>query len=137
MSFVVDSSVALGWIYIDEITPATLQLSKRVNQSGAWVPAIWHLEIANSLQTSVRSGRIDNTFRDKTLADLSLFKITTDSEMVERAWSSILAITEQSGLTIYDACYIELAQRRALPLATLDRDVRKAARAFDINLLST
>jgi len=32
-------------------------------------------------------------------------------------------------LTAYDAAYLELAKRTGLPLATLDDDLRKAARA--------
>jgi len=32
--------------------------------------------------------------------------------------------------TIYVAAYLELAQRRALPLASIDRDLRAAARAL-------
>lgn len=38
-------------------------------------------------------------------------------------------------LTLYDACYLELAQRRGLPLATLDTDLREAAKTLDIPLL--
>ena len=34
---------------------------------------------------------------------------------------------ERTGLTAYDAAYLELAQRRRLPLATLDRALRDAA----------
>jgi predicted nucleic acid-binding protein len=32
-------------------------------------------------------------------------------------------------LTLYDAAYLELAQRRGLPLAALDRELRSAAGA--------
>jgi predicted nucleic acid-binding protein len=35
-------------------------------------------------------------------------------------------------LTVYDAAYLELAQRRRLPLATVDRDLVAAARAIGI-----
>jgi predicted nucleic acid-binding protein len=36
---------------------------------------------------------------------------------------------------MYDACYLELAQRRALPLATLDHDLRAAAKTLGLELL--
>ena len=37
-------------------------------------------------------------------------------------------------MTLYDAAYLELARRRALPLATLDRDLRTAAAAENIKV---
>jgi len=36
---------------------------------------------------------------------------------------------------MYDAAYLELAQRRSLPLATLDQELRAAAPALNIALL--
>ena len=38
-------------------------------------------------------------------------------------------------LTHYDAAYLELALRRNLPLATLDKDLRRAARAENVKLV--
>jgi predicted nucleic acid-binding protein len=38
-------------------------------------------------------------------------------------------------LTAYDAAYVELAQRLAPPLATLDEDMRKAGGQLGLKLL--
>ena len=38
-------------------------------------------------------------------------------------------------LTVYDAAYVELAQRRALPLATLDRDMQRAGAQLGLKVL--
>jgi predicted nucleic acid-binding protein len=38
-------------------------------------------------------------------------------------------------LTVHDAAYVELAYRRALPLATLDRDMRRAGAELGLLLL--
>jgi predicted nucleic acid-binding protein len=38
-------------------------------------------------------------------------------------------------LEVYDAVYLELARRRALPLATLDKDLGTAASAVGIHVL--
>ncbi len=135
MSFVLDSSVALGWIYIDERTPAALEMSRSADQSGAWVPSIWHLEIANSLQFSVQRRRVDAAFRDQSLADLARLNITVDQETHVAAWAATLPLADRFRLTMYDACYLELAQRRALPLATLDHDLRAAASVLGLELL--
>jgi predicted nucleic acid-binding protein len=135
MSFVLDSSVTLAWVYLDELTPATFRLSEKVSQTGAWVPMIWRLEVANSLQNSIRRRRIDVAFRDKALADLSVMKIATDMETNAFAWSTTLHLADRLRLTPYDACYLELAQRRALPLATLDKDLRSAGKKLKIPLI--
>jgi predicted nucleic acid-binding protein len=37
--------------------------------------------------------------------------------------------------TEYDAAYLELAQRTGLPLATLDGNVKQAARLVDVSLV--
>jgi predicted nucleic acid-binding protein len=135
MSLVLDSSVALSWIYIDERTPAALDVSRNAGQSGAWVPTIWHLEIANSLQMSVRRRRVDAAFQDQSLADLTRLNISVDRETHTAAWTATLALADRFRLTMYDACYLELAQRRGLPLATLDHDLRAAAKALGLELL--
>jgi len=135
MALVIHSSLTLAWIYLDKLTPTTLRLSQSISKTGAWVPSIWRLEIANSLYFSVRRRRIDRAFRDRAINDLSHLAISVDTATDEFAWTTTLALSDRFGLTMYDACYLELAQRRALPLATLDKDLRKAAKALDIPLL--
>ena len=44
-------------------------------------------------------------------------------------------MADRFGLTIYDAAYLELANRRGLPLATLDGELRAAAAVIDVPLL--
>lgn len=43
--------------------------------------------------------------------------------------TAILALARQRGLTVYDAAYLELAQRRSLPLAAVDDALIRAATA--------
>jgi predicted nucleic acid-binding protein len=135
MPLILDSSVALAWIYTDELTPATLSLSKSIGETGAWAPSIWPLEIANSLFFSIRRGRIDHAFRDQAILDLTRLGISIDDVTHQHAWTTTLALSDRFKLTTYDACYLELAQRRNLPLASLDKDLRRAAEALDIPLL--
>ena len=132
---VLDSSVALAWVYEDEGGDAIDQVLERVVQGGAWVPAVWHLEVANSLEQAVRRRRIDAAFRDAALANLSDLDIKSDPETSVQAWTATLALAEKFGLTLDDAAYLELARRRTLPLASLDRDLRAAAETSGIGLL--
>ena len=96
---------------------------------------LWRLEIANALTIAVRRKRMSRNERAAALAKLSDLPIEIDTETLVHAWTSSLALADRFNLTLYDACYLELAQRRALPLATLDTDLRKAAKALDIPLL--
>ena len=104
-------------------------------ETGALVPALWRLEVANALQMGVRRRRIDAAFRDASLNDLALLAIEVDADTDTYAWSTTLWLAQQFGLTVYDAAYLELAQRRRLPLATLDESLHTAARALDIQRL--
>jgi predicted nucleic acid-binding protein len=135
MSFVLDSSVALAWIYSEETTAPISNLLTRLEQSDAWVPQLWKLEVANVLGIGVRKGRHDAAFRDRVLADLAILPIRVDPETNQHAWSVTVRLADQHKLTVYDAAYLELAQRRRLPLATLDTELRSAASAEDIDLL--
>jgi predicted nucleic acid-binding protein len=49
--------------------------------------------------------------------------------------SALIAAARQSGLSVYDAAYFELALRRNLPLATLDSRMRAAAQKAGIEIL--
>jgi predicted nucleic acid-binding protein len=135
VSLVLDTSVALGWYFEDERTPALDVLLDRVVETGAVAPVLWKLEIANGLQTAVRRKRIDAGFRDAAIAHLARLAIVIDMETGVHAWAATLGLADRFGLTAYDAAYLELAQRRALPLATLDNQLRTAGRALGLTLL--
>ena len=135
MSLVLDSSATLAWIYGDETTRAIREVFDRVADDGAVVPGLWRLEVANSLTIAVRRGRIDADFRQAALTDLSMLDITLDQHTDARAWGETLALADRFRLTLYDAAYLEIARRRGLPLATLDRDLRVAANAVGVDLL--
>ena len=135
MSLVLDSSATLAWIYDDEATDAIRAVFDQVAERGAVVPALWRLEVANSLTVAARRNRIDMELRRAALADLALLDITVDQHTDNQAWSETLHLADQFRLTVYDAAYLELAQRRKLPLATLDRELRAAAQAIGTETL--
>jgi predicted nucleic acid-binding protein len=43
-------------------------------------------------------------------------------------------LAQQHGLSTYDAAYLELALRRGVPVATLDRQLCAASRATGVKL---
>jgi predicted nucleic acid-binding protein len=135
VSLVLDSSATLAWIYGDETTQPIRRLFDLVADEGAVVPSLWRLEVANSLTVAVRRGRIDAGFRRAALGDLRLLDIATDQHTDLHAWSETLDVADRFQLTVYDAAYLELAQRRGLPLATLDEELCTAAAALGLRSL--
>jgi predicted nucleic acid-binding protein len=132
---VLDSSITVAWLYREEATKSVDELIENLIQASAWVPALWHLEIANVLQVGIRRQRHTTDFRDRVLSDLSEFPIHVDPETHRQAWGPTARLAERHGLTVYDAAYLELALRRGLPLATLDEDLRAAAGVEGVPLL--
>jgi predicted nucleic acid-binding protein len=135
VSVVLDSSATLAWIYADETTDDLNALFEQIANDGAVVPTLWRLEIANSLTVAIRRARIDAEFRRSALADLAFLDISTDQHTDDRAWNETLHLADRFRLSLYDAAYLELAQRRRLPLATLDRELRAAAQSTGTEVL--
>jgi predicted nucleic acid-binding protein len=135
VTLVLDSSVTLAWVYSDEVTPAVEDIFQRVVVAYAVVPSIWRLEVANALQMGIRRGRMNRRERDETLFDLSELDIRPDVSTDALAWKDTISIADRHALTVYDASYLELAQRLALLLATLDRKLRQAAEDRGIAVL--
>lgn len=128
--FVADASAALPWCFAEEATPWTEALLDRL-QGGeeALVPAHWPTEVMNGLVMAVRRNRIDLDRVARFAGDLSSLPIRIQPPHAPAAWNAVIQVATRHKLTIYDAAYLELAQRTGLPLATLDGDLRKAALA--------
>ncbi len=82
-----------------------------------------------------RRGRIDSDQRQRLAGFLRDLPVTIDVETAGQAWAATSRLAAVHRLTIYDAAYLELAQRLSLPLATLDTKLRAAAAALGITLL--
>jgi predicted nucleic acid-binding protein len=71
-------------------------------------------------------------FRDSAISRLATMPIISDLDADTYARTTTLNLADRFQLTPYDAAYLELAQRRKRPLATLDRALRTAARAVGV-----
>ena len=134
--FVLDSSVTMSWFFDDEATAATDQLLDRLNSDGrAIVAAHWALEVSNTLLMAERRKRSTLAESSHFMAILDALPIETDQETVSRASTSSMELARAQGLTLYDSAYLELAMRRSLPLATLDKQLRAAAKKTGVPCL--
>jgi predicted nucleic acid-binding protein len=136
MSLVLDCSATLAWIYPDETTEAIRHVFDIVPSDGCVVPMLWQFEVVNGLTVAVRRGRITAAFRADALNALELAPVSVDPETNTHAWRTTLQLADRFGLTLYDATYLELAQRRSLPLASLDTDLRDAGRILGLSLMA-
>lgn len=100
----------------------------------AFVPAIWPIEVANSLAVNERRGRLDARAVERIAQRLPLLAIHVDTEGLPRAFGRILELARRCGVSVYDACYLELAERKKLRLATLDAKLREAAAKLEIGM---
>ena len=135
MSLIIDASLTMTWYFEDEATKASKDLLDTVARDGAMAPPLWRIEVANAFQSGIWRKRIDAAYRDASLADLGRLPISIDADTDAHVWTTTLRLSDRYALTIYDACYLELAQRRNLPLATLDQALRAAAHALGLPLL--
>jgi predicted nucleic acid-binding protein len=132
MSLVLDSSIVGCWCFPDEASPIADLAFDQLRADAAIAPILWWFEVRNVLVVNERRGRIDPPGSAVFLADLARLRIDLDrhpdGEMV-------LALAREHRLTVYDAAYLELALRIDAPLATLDRQLARAARAAKVPLL--
>jgi predicted nucleic acid-binding protein len=61
--------------------------------------------------------------------------VRLDDGAADRAWTTLAALADRFRLSLYDAAYLELAQRRNLPLATRDAALGRAAHGMSIEVL--
>jgi predicted nucleic acid-binding protein len=134
-SFVIDASIALSWCFEDEASSGVEHLLDALVDSRATAPSIWPLEISNALVMSERKGRLTNEATLNALAKLARLGVSIDTTTHERAMNEIMRLAKAERLTAYDAAYLELAIRRALPLATLDSELISAAMRLGVPLL--
>lgn len=129
---VVDASVSAAWFLPDEATPFTEAMLSATAQADVWVPALWWLEIGNLLLNAQRRKRISAAKRTELVAAAEGLRLRVDREPVPLR--SIDSLADRHKLSSYEAAYLELAMRRALPLATLDTTLLAAMPASQVAL---
>lgn len=134
-AFVVDASVAVGWVHPAQATGQTDAMLDAVADGATLeVPALWPLEVANALLVLVRRRKLREDDRRSALGWLRGLRVRLDHEAAALAWSRLSELAAAHHLSVYDASYLELAQRRQLVLGCKDGPLRQAAKSAGINL---
>lgn len=133
--YVLDCSLTISWLFIDEETESALSLRKALVKSKAIVPELWSIEVGNVLWVAEKKQKItpyQTTLYKNLLQELP---IETDKNTSNLALSRIIELAREYKITVYDACYLELALRFSCPVATFDNELRQAANKAGIPVL--
>ena len=124
MRLVIDASILAAW-FLDEKSDPRVEIAfDTVARVETLAPNLFYYEIRNALLVSEQRNRITEVMSAAFLRDLGLLPIRLEPAGDD---ASLMTLARKWKLTVYDAAYLELAKREALPLATLDRDLEKAA----------
>jgi predicted nucleic acid-binding protein len=129
--FVLEASVTIRWAlqdgsaadraYADQVLDSLAIMS-------AWVPALWYTETIHVLRCAEDDGKFGESALTGFVYRLGQLPINHDAAAPSGIQLAVAAISREFKLSGYDAQYLELARRRNLSIATLDKDLRKAAK---------
>jgi predicted nucleic acid-binding protein len=134
VTLVVDAAIAAAWVLPDEDNAAADAILHRVAVEGGIVPSlIWH-ELRNILLMAARHERLPEGEVVPSL--LRLRRLPLEAvDMGAGGDAGVVALATRHRLTAYGAAYLALAHDRALPLATADKALRRAADAEGVELV--
>jgi predicted nucleic acid-binding protein len=134
-AFVADASVAIGWVHPAQATRQTAAMLEAIAEGATLeVPALWSLEVASALIVLVRRRKLTEDERQAGLGWLRGLRVRVDHEMSALAFSRLSELAAAHQLSVYDAAYLELAERRRLVLGCKDGRLRTAARRAGVSL---
>jgi len=137
MHWVIDSSIALAWALPDETSKeADLVLDRILAGNIFWVPALWWYEMANALLMVQRRKRLTEADRMRLIELYRRLPIQTDMMLDSDIMVRFHSLAIEYNLSAYDTAYLELAQRKGLGLATVDRHLRSAAQKAGVKVIS-
>jgi predicted nucleic acid-binding protein len=133
--FVLDASVTMAWCFEAQSDDYCRAILDALDENRAMAPDIWILEILNSLIVAERQRRLRSEQSEVFLQTLWRLPIDVESVAARTPWGSeVLRLARANGLSSYDAAYLELANRKSLPLATRDGALRRAANRSGVQL---
>lgn len=133
MPFVLDNSVSCGWFLENQASEYTEAIARRLEDDQAIVPPLWELELTNVLRTACLKGQLGAQAAQQVLERIASLPVQVDRRPVRPG--EMLSLALRFGLSSYDACYLELALRLQLPLATVDGTLRAAALASGVGVV--
>lgn len=133
---VMDASAAVAGLSPDEDASRCAELVERALVEPAAAPPLRPYEIGNILALKFQRTLISQDSLDLALASVRELRMELHGlDPNQDAFKKVLALASKYRLTVYDASYLELAQRLNSPLATLDQALLSAARGAGVSIL--
>jgi predicted nucleic acid-binding protein len=135
--FVLDASVVLTWCFPDEASHKATEISERFAAGDrALVTPFWRHEVLSAMLMGEKRKRLTRELTSAFIDDLNQLPVEQDAESNSlAAFAATHNFCRRHQLTPYDAAYLEIAIRNKVALATLDRDLIRAAAAEGVTLL--
>ena len=134
--FVLDASVTMSWCFEDRQTDfSEAVLAAIENEAAPVAPPIWMYEVINVLSAAQKRKLMDQATATTFWNKVSKLVVVVENSDRNTA-HEIMELSEKYHLTAYDAAYLELALREGLALATLDKELKKAANAAGVRLFA-
>lgn len=133
---VVDASLVIAATSPDEGSSNALSLVARAFEAGAISPALFAYEVENVLLIKERRNAISPSDRQRTSDVIASLPIDIRSLDPERVRNRVASLATRTGLTVYDAAYLDLAVETGAAIATLDRRLGMSARAEGVEIIS-
>jgi predicted nucleic acid-binding protein len=107
----------------------------RCRDETATVPMVWPHEVANALVIGIRRSHLTPEQLVHASRLLQELPIDVEAPLVSRTFDAMVRLATSYRLSVYDAAYLELAQRLRCPLATADTRLATAAKACGLTLI--
>ncbi len=131
-----DASVVLTWCFPDEQSQKAEIISEKIaTGERPAVTAFCQHEVLNALLMGERRKRLTPELTKGFLQDLQRMRVDIDTAIAASVFEKIQELCRKHSLTSYDAAYLELAMRGKCPMAAVDDDLMKAAKAEEVKLL--
>jgi predicted nucleic acid-binding protein len=134
LSFVLDTSVTMAWLFEDETTRTTEAILDRLTSENALVPTLWTYEVGNVLLMAERRKRITEAQGRRFTRLLESLPIRISDSHLSSLWSNAVVVAREHELSVYDGTYLDLAMREGIPLATRDKALRMAAKKLGVEI---
>jgi predicted nucleic acid-binding protein len=131
---VVDSSALCALCFEDEATAASEELLQQLERGNVWAPGLLLWEVANVLLMAQRRGRLNQAQRVEALQLIESLGLSLDAPAQAVVWHDVIQLADQTGLTSYDAAYLELAMRLGTPLASRDKELQRCCHQLGVPL---
>lgn len=133
--FVIDASVVLAWCLEDESSEMAEAAIERLMAEGGIAPAHWPVEIASALRSAERRGRLDEASIGHLRPRLAALPVEILPVELSTALNAI-ETARRHEISVYDACYLDLADIRGVGLATVDARLAIACRSSGVPLIA-